>query len=719
MTDTKIIETINKEVAYGSTKEETIKILEIQGYAKEDIDTAFTTIEVVKNIKTELPAQAIAVNVPLADVIPDVVNPEVSTLSNVAPVIKNVSIDTPPAVNIPEVPVAIQEHPTTLNLENSVPTIVTPEVPVSIQEHPINLNLENSIPNPNVSIPKVQITPAQTDSVKTPNFTPNQIQTTAIPPFIDPSQNSVPVKSHKGIIFSLIVIFILLIGGVAFAYYKQLGPFSVKQYSEDSFLSGLISKTSSIDTSTFAISVKLNVNPRDKGAIPFAPIDPDEKIRQQYKNDFKRISDVSSIIQLLKSKYGDQQSYDYSTRKYITKKGLPYPSVLSDADMGGSSSYTSYSRESIASTKFGYDPVSNQKYEYRAVDGLKNFNIKVNLESNAAIDSIKKSYYYSATSTIINGNDVTFSKDSGYMYISSELPKPLLVSLSEYMKQISPDISASVLFGATLDVKNPNYPDGSMNVAAEGSFGDLSYKVDVEALKKDKDFYFRINKIPAIISYISNMKGQWIKVSPKATGAATTTDSYSYDPLSSLSESLSKGDAEYRNKRTDFIKTLNNIAQLADKNKLFTFKQSPKKEKVDGRNLIRYDLSIKKESILSFYKEISANGEKYKDIGLVNDTGLVTYLESKEFDDMFNLVKDNVFITVWTDSNGLPAVVEYRMRIVPPDTATQLKDKQIDVIFRITLDNINKPINIKVPSDYKSIETIQEEMKKNDSSSFF
>ncbi|HCC06470.1 TPA: hypothetical protein DEP94_03925 [Candidatus Nomurabacteria bacterium] len=691
MTETQIINTINKELASGSTKEATIEILEIQGYPQTEIDKAFALIEAVNTPKTELPTQELPTQP---------VTPPTSVIET--PQVVPTKVEPNPIITAPTAPI-VNPTPVSVNQEQLPP-----------------LHLENSLPSVSeVSKPNVETLPP----IQTPTFVPNQVEMTSIPPFIAQQETPIvpPTKSHTGIIVSLVIVFLLITSGVALAYYKQIGPFKVNQYSENSLLSGLLEKSSSIDTSTFSMAVKLNVNGREKDAIPFVPPVIDEKTKQQYQNDVKRMSDIAYILQSFKYEYGDIQGYDFKTKKYIITKSVPYPANLSGIEgIGKDNSSSGYfypragTTTSSSNSKIGYDPVTQQLYEYKPTEESKNFSIQVNFETDTAINEIRKSYYYSATSTIINGKIVTFSKDSGYINISSELPDPILVTLSNYLKQISPDVSASVLFGATLDVKNLNSPDGSMSVSADGSFGDLTYKVDIEALKKDKDYYFRINKIPAIISSISNMKGQWIKISPTATSTATSTDSsYGYDPITMFSESVSKGDEAYRKKRTDFINTLKSVAQLADKNKLFTFKQNPKKEKVDGRNLIRYDLSVKKEAILPFYKEISSNPEKYKNIGIINDPGLITYLESKEFDDTFKFIQDNTFITIWTDSDGLPAIVEYRMRIVPADTATQLKNKQVDVIFRISVDNINKPIDIKVPNDAKPIEKIREEMNKN------
>jgi len=50
------------------------------------------------------------------------------------------------------------------------------------------------------------------------------------------------------------------------------------------------------------------------------------------------------------------------------------------------------------------------------------------------------------------------------------------------------------------------------------------------------------------------------------------------------------------------VSILKKAAQIADQEQLITFKNSPKRETVDGRSLTRYDLQIRKEAILLFTK---------------------------------------------------------------------------------------------------------------------
>lgn len=65
---------------------------------------------------------------------------------------------------------------------------------------------------------------------------------------------------------------------------------------------------------------------------------------------------------------------------------------------------------------------------------------------------------------------------------------------------------------------------------------------------------------------------------------------------------------------------------------------------------------------------------------------------------------------VWVDTAGFPVIVENTMRIIPPDTAVQLKEKQINIIFKLAITNINTPVTITAPTDAVPIETILSDM---------
>jgi hypothetical protein len=97
----------------------------------------------------------------------------------------------------------------------------------------------------------------------------------------------------------------------------------------------------------------------------------------------------------------------------------------------------------------------------------------------------------------------------------------------------------------------------------------------------------------------------------------------------------------------------------------------------------------------------------------VAEQGTLDYLQSPEFDEVFDYLDQNTSVAVWVDRNGFPAAVQYTLRVVPPDTALQLKDKQVNFIFKLAFSGINEPVIIETPSDSKPVQQVISEYKKN------
>lgn len=511
---------------------------------------------------------------------------------------------------------------------------------------------------------------------------------------------AVSVTKKVPLVIAAVVLVLVLGGGLALAYTAGVGPFKVTQYTEGTLFTGLLTKAAEINTASYNVTASLTVNDREAGAKAFVVPEVDPALDEQYANDSRRASDVQTILNGLRSKYGPQQSYDYTKKTWVSKQVASYPTTLTATQI----------RALGYSSTRGTDPVTGKVYSYTSTEGGKNFALTITFETANAISTIKKSYGYAATTTKIAGKTVVFTKDSSiYFYLPSSTPKPLLGEVADALRLLSSDVSGSVSVGATTDFSKVGSSDWRFNAAAQGDFGDLSYQVDVEAQKKDKDYYIRINKMPALFYFFSSYKGRWIKITPKS--GTSTNDSYS--ELSSISSSLSEAEDTYKEKRAEFVSTLKDLATLADNNKVFAFKSNPVKESVDGRSLYKYQLEPRKEAIIAFYTELLSHPERYKSLGITQDSGLLEYLQSKEFDSTFDYIKNNTFLTLWTDSEGYPAKTEYRMRIVPPDTALQLKDKQIDIVFTSTIQDINKPVQIDVPKDAKTADEIQKEVDAN------
>ncbi|MFA5431467.1 MAG: hypothetical protein WC319_01110 [Candidatus Paceibacterota bacterium] len=489
------------------------------------------------------------------------------------------------------------------------------------------------------------------------------------------------------IIFIILIGFVLLCGSFVYAYVQKIGPFAPPTYTEANLFSGLLTKTSQIKSSSYTASVNLNVSSRDKDAVPFSIESLDnEESRKKYYNDTIRIENVSLIIAELNLLSGYNS---YSKTKTIKA----YPSSI---------------QKLFSTTKDIIDPATGKNYEYQIADNGKNFVLTIDFETDSAISAIKN-YNYEETSTVIAGKKVSFTKDSStFLYMSSEPPKPFLVEMIDSMSSIPSDTSAKASFSISSESKAETMPDWVINVSAEGDLGDLAYKVNADAIKKDKDYYIRINNFPNLLFLdFSSLKGKWISISPESLSSSEADDL----GLSFFKTALPEAEKMFKENNEKSIRIIKKMVALADKEKLITFKSKPKLEKINNRELVKYELNLRKEAVVSFYTKLQEeikNDPDFSEYANLIDQNVLDYLGGEEFNQTFTYINENNTFILWTDTDGFPAIIQNSVRIVPLDTATNLKDKQINIVFEVMIKDINIPVKIDAPTES---EPIQEAIK--------
>jgi len=558
------------------------------------------------------------------------------------------------------------------------PVQVVPSQPVVVPA-PFQSSPVVSSAAPIVHIPSVQVIPIV--SVQ-PQFVPQtaspQGQATSVysmPSGIDLSERHSRI-SKKTVAIVCVGLIVLILSGGGLLYAAMTGLFTGAPHTEENFMTSLFQRSGSITSSTYTAAISASTAPRDADAKPFEIEVTDQAERnKQYANDVQRSGDLSSL---------------FYTLKYKT----PVPASLTEALKD--SNYSSG-----VSTK---DPQTGREYQYVATQGGTNFALTITFETKEAIKAVTGGYGYVATTTIVRGQTVTYTKDSYPSYLSSTLPKPFLVELQDNAAYAPSEFKAIGSITAAADF---NTSDFKFNVNAAGDFGDLSYKVNVDLLSKDKTYYLRINNIPSIfLGSLSIEKGEWIKLT---SGTSTAFSGSSYDPVSILTNQLPEVEGKYKEDKAKFIQLLSAAAKIADEQKLVMFKNAPIKETVDGRKLYRYDLTFKKQSIVAFYKALQtevSKGDYGQSASFLNDPALLEYLQSPQFDQIFEYYNTNTTLTIWVDKDGYPAQIEYGMRIVPPDTADQLKTKQVNVSFKLIMTDINLPTPIVAPETSKDLSEI-------------
>lgn len=542
-----------------------------------------------------------------------------------------------------------------------------------------------------VPFPKV---PVQSSTISSPNVS-TLVPNTLVQSNIASTQNINPknsTHSYRKIILSTVVILIVIAGGVYAYSAKLFSFFQNAPYSESNLVAGVLNKLSDVKSSTYSVVASLYVEPREADAMPFSIKTSDDlEVKEKYMRDYNRSEDVTSIINMLRYSNANVAFNNSSSSRR-------YPQSLVSAV------HSSPTGDRINIK----DPLTNELYQYDLNSTGDDFRLKVTFETPEAIEQINRYNNFGRDKkleVVDEGNTITFTKtSSSYFSLSNKPPLNFFESMNQYAQYLPPEIyvDASVTAASNL-ISETNTADWKINLSGNGDFGDLSYKINVDALKKDKDYYLNISNIPSFFAGLLPKKGQWYKITPKET--STTTDPYSYD----FSGTLAEGEKKYREmkqKNTDLIKK---IAGLADEEKLFSINGSPRKETVGDRKLYKYELHVKKEAVLPFYKKLlsysneqqvgSSTGTSF----LVNESFL-RYLESPESAEVIEYYNKNTAVTVWVDDSGFLSALEYYVRVVPTEDAINMKDKQVIIKIKISFDDINENVKIDAPSGALDLE---------------
>lgn len=530
-----------------------------------------------------------------------------------------------------------------------------------------------------------------------PEIVQNPLSSNQIPSFSNyavPVADS-PVKRFNYKVLFVVVFVCIFIFGFAFAgYFIYKGNFFVKSvpYTESLFFSKLLLKSSDINSASYKASLALDIAKRDSGAIPFiSNLSEDSTQKQQYLNDYKRAQSVSAILRTL----------------YLKKKPLPNSlnSILSDIK--------NFKEGTDANDISIFDPVTKVVYEYKTTNNGNNFALSVVFETSDAVNTIKNAGQ--PGTVVVSGKKVTFTDQSSmWLYVPKEAPKPIMVQIAESLEGVPENLRILGAVSASSERKSGTLADWIFNINFEVVYDVFNIKVNLEALKKGLSYYVRVNDMPDFFGEeVTLFENQWVQISQNDTTSSEPFGSNSSD-ASSFSKEIFEYEKTYKEGREKFVRILSKLALIADDSKLIAFKESPTESIVDGRTLTQYKIQIKKEALLDFYtqidKEVDSNPD-FKDLNkTLNDYETREYFDSKEFAELFDYFDKNSQISFWTDEKGFPALFEYSIRVVPPDTALRLKDKQANLVFKIALSDINKSVKIEAPNNTVMLDTILKQL---------
>lgn len=503
-------------------------------------------------------------------------------------------------------------------------------------------------------------------------------------------------KNSKSKIIPVVVILLLIAAGGSAYYldrtgYININPFKSLPYSESNLASGILSKIGEIDSSRNVLAFDFYIEDRDENAISFSELDIDDKeLKERYERDVKRVDSISIISREL----------DY----YYRENNNSYPKNIQEL-LNDQENYNSYFMPEYRDGSFSKDPFTEKDYEYTLTENGENFKIIIDFETDEMInilsDNLNLEDEFYKYDYEINGKTAIFDKeDFSYLYVRRELPNSFYESLAEMTQYLPPDINVTGSFISELErEENNNLPERfSLGLRGEGDLGDLTYKVDVEALKTEEGYFFRLNNFPSFfLSFFGYVeKGKWIKLDSEE-------DSLSILPNP---EELEEDYEEYEN---ELAKAVKMAVRIADQEKLFTFKSNPSQEKVDNKTLYKYELDIEQQTFKNFYKrfieELESDPET-KVFANSESKAVLRFIESKDYSKIFDFYRDNLDFTLLVDNKGFPALFEMKIRVIPSEESYTLKDKQLILKIKTEIGNINRKLDIKTPKDYTEMKDL-------------
>jgi len=467
------------------------------------------------------------------------------------------------------------------------------------------------------------------------------------------------------------IVLILIIAYFFYAYFTSFWPFGASKKSSIELFEQVFEKIGDIEDASYEVVFGFEITEKEEGRQALE-VDYSDIENPAIQRDYQRFLDLSQLRMDLEMSFADLGRY---------------PAILKQGNIGFK------------------DPLGTD-YLYRTVDNGHGYEITMTFESQEAINTIESTTYSSHyTTTIINGKQATFSSD-GYYYFSSFNPdkmKPAFVNFienqGEYLSSIPGNLKTSINTSGIFYREEDSMIDTSFSFGGEMEYEDMILRLSADFMRVNDILYFRLNQIPGILlmfvgSEISDIKKEWIKITPE-----DAIDPYS---IFEVFEYFRKIDEDTETKVT-VMEELEVFFEIALEQELFLGQDNAKTEKLDGKNVFLYELSLNSQVLPQFYTALTEKlEEKFEDEAFIKfKENTLKYLEAPETITVVNYLnkngKFNLFIETKT---GYPIKMSYEFAFVPEGNISSLKNKQFAFSGSINLKDINKKVKINAPKDF-------------------
>jgi hypothetical protein len=494
------------------------------------------------------------------------------------------------------------------------------------------------------------------------------------------------VFKTKTFLTSISVLLILLCIFVGLAYSFGIWPFSgASKYSKNDLFDAMLDNIQGVNSIFYSADISLLTQPSSSQTKPLDLLSMEFKNngeKEKLERDAKRFSDLSSIISML-------SNYLYKGGISSNYKIAAYPPTL------------------LAAGITLKDPLG-QDYQYKPSADKKHYTLMINFETDKAIDTINdQAQNLNVKKPAISGKTVLFTENSliHYYYLDNQIQQPVLVEMVQEVNNLATylpgEFNGKFKFSGNTQTNEQNVADMSFQLGGDVKAGDLSISADAEFIKKDADYYFRINKFPNLFFDVSEIKNKWVKVGPDDLERGIA--GFAVDEI--------KPAAQQNGQVLDKIRT---FFKLAKEESIFIINGLPTEEKINNQKTYHYSVSVDQEKFKNFYKKIvlEFNSKFGEDSPFKNEGAVLSYLDTPEFDNLFQYFKNNAKFDIWINKQTTyPVKISFGLAIIPDGTGgygADKKNQELSLLLNLETKNINQKTDIKAPKEFLAFTEAQE-----------
>lgn len=251
------------------------------------------------------------------------------------------------------------------------------------------------------------------------------------------------------------------------------------------------------------------------------------------------------------------------------------------------------------------------------------------------------------------------------------------------------DFKASAL-GTMLINGRGNNLDMSMDGSASADFGGIKVDLGGALAKIRNDFYFKVSNFPMLATVIPDIKAnQWYRLSDEITKNPE------------FIAMMDQFNQAYAENQTKSIEMNLKIAQKIDSEKVMAI-NAPEKVEENGVTLYRYDMKFNKDAFIPFFKEvIKIIAEENPDLNQnPNLENIDEAFKDRNFMDAIDMLAENVKTSLYIDSKGYLAKVDFNLVIIPDEASAPVTNNQyVDMNIIYTLNRMGEDIKIDAPAN--------------------